>query len=227
MTTPRTPEDDAIRQALARIVRRPAPNALRERVVDAVTLKAPPLSSWRTLVPIATAAALSLVWSAATRHSSLEASEAGFGPDGDLLAELVAEHSQPLPPEVSDTDGVRALERYVGVPVHPSSFEHGRTVHARLVGGRVMTLHTQRAALLQYMVDTGTEERRASIVIYDAHKITIGSTNMVPRTIGTAEVRVGRCRGYSVASTERAGIGYLVTSDLDPDGSAELAALAY
>ena len=48
-----------------------------------------------------------------------------------------------------------------------------------------------------------------------------------PSGNGTAEVRVGREKGYSVAATQRAGVGYLLASDLDPDESAQIAALAY
>jgi hypothetical protein len=52
----------------------------------------------------------------------------------------------------------------------------------------------------------------------------IGTANLAPRAIGTAEVRVGREKGYSVAATQRAGVGYLIASDLDPDQSAQFAA---
>jgi hypothetical protein len=49
----------------------------------------------------------------------------------------------------------------------------------------------------------------------------------VPRPVGTAEVRVGREKGYSVAAAQRAGVGYIVAGDLDPDRSAQLAAMVY
>jgi anti-sigma factor RsiW len=45
--------------------------------------------------------------------------------------------------------------------------------------------------------------------------------------VGTAEVRVGRERGYSVAVAQRGGVGYLVASDLDQDKDARLAAMVY
>src|SRR5258708_2911913 len=50
------------------------------------------LPSLRTMVPIATAAALALIWGAATRSTqpSTTATRAGLG--DDLLAELVAQH---------------------------------------------------------------------------------------------------------------------------------------
>ena len=236
----------AMRGSIKRVVRTTAPAGLRDRIgvamtaerlrenartdadADAMGAKAPlvSLSSWRTMVPLATAAALALVWGAATRGAQGSSTEtkAGFG--DDLLAELVAEHSSPLPLEAKDPDAVRGLERYVGVPVHPSSFERAG-LNARLVGARVVPLHAQRAAMLQYVVGTGDDVRRVSVIVYDAQKIQIGTANLAPREVGTAEVRVGRERGYSVAATQRAGVGYLVAGDLDPDRSAQLAAMVY
>ena len=243
----------ATRGSLKRVVRTAAPAGLRDRIgvamaaekvredvrtdaslaadtmaADAMGAKAPlvSLSSWRTMVPLATAAALALMWGAATRGTGTSTQASAGFPGDDLLAELVAEHSSPLPLEAKDPDAVRGLERYVGVPVHPSSFERGG-LHARLVGGRVVPLHAQRAAMLQYVVGTGDDMRRVSVIVYDAQKIQIGTANLSPREVGTAEVRVGRERGYSVAATQRAGVGYLVAGDLDPDRSAQLAALVY
>ncbi len=178
-------------------------------------------ASWRSMVPVATAAAIALVWGTAARSTPVIAAHAGFG--DDLLAELVAEHSQPLPPDGTSPQAVRGLERYVGFPVHPASFERGG---ARLVSGRVVPLRSQRAYMLQYLVGTGDDAQRVSVLVYDAEKITVNA-NLAPRSVGTAEVRVGRERGYSVAATQRAGVGYLLASDLDPDRSAELAAMVY
>jgi anti-sigma factor RsiW len=185
------------------------------------------LGSWRTMVPLATAAAIALLWGAATRggmSSSPTEVHAGFG--DELLAELVAEHSQPLPPEARNAQDVRALEKWVGVPVRPGSFERGG---AQLIGGRVVPLpaRAQRAAMLQYVVGSGDNARRVSVLVYDAQKIEIGSANLTPRAVGTAEIRVGREKGYSVAATQHAGVGYLIASDLDPDKSAQLAAMVY
>jgi anti-sigma factor RsiW len=246
----------AMRGSLKRVVRTAAPSGLRERLgtammaervredartdatlaardaeAEATGAQAPlvSLSSWRTMVPLATAAALALVWGWAAHPTpglSTE-SRAGFG--DDLLAEIVAEHSSPLPLEAKDPDAVRGLERYVGVPVRAASFEGGG-INARLVGARVVPLHAgtvQRATMLQYVVNTGTDTRRVSVFVYDAQKIQIGMANLASREVGTAEVRVGREKGYSVAATQRAGVGYVVAGDLDPDRSAQLAAMVY
>jgi anti-sigma factor RsiW len=242
----------AMRGSLKRVVRTAAPGGLRDRIgvamtaervredvradaeAEALGVKAPlvSLSSWRTMVPLATAAALALMWGAVTRGTAGTATSAtsametraGFG--DDLLAELVMDHQWQLPPDAKDADAVRGLERYVGVPVHPGSFERG-SLNARLVGARIIPLHGQRGAMLQYEVGTGSDKERVSVIVYDAQKIEIGTANLTPREVGTAEVRVGREKGYAVAATQRAGVGYLVTGDLDPDRSAQLAAMVY
>jgi anti-sigma factor RsiW len=234
----------ATRGSLRRVVRTSAPSGLRDRVGSAMAAEraredlradghgvalasklfgAGP-GSWRTVVPVATAAAIALIWGAAARGGTpavMNESLAGFG--DDLLAELVAEHSQPLPPEATNAQAVRGLERYVGFPVQPGSFERSG---AHLVGGRVVPLRSQRSLMLQYVVGTGDEARRFSVLVYDAQKIQV-TANLAPRAVGTAEVRVGREKGYSVAAAQRAGVGYLLASDLDPDKNAQLAAMVY
>ena len=230
----------ATRGSLRRVVRTAAPAGLRDRIGVAMMAErmreetyagspfggaASSRTSWRSMVPVATAAAIALVWGAATRAAPVAAKEAHAGFGDDLLAELVAEHSQPLPPDGTNPQAVRGLERYVGFPVHPASFERGG---AHLVSGRVVPLHSQRAYMLQYLVGTGDDAQRVSVLVYDAEKIQVNqNANLSPRSIGTAEVRVGREKGYSVASTQRAGVGYLLASDLDPDRSAALAAMVY
>jgi anti-sigma factor RsiW len=229
----------ATRGSLRRAVVRKAPDAVRDRIAGALvaervrssansdaaddTTGMAAKTSWQSLVPLAAAAGLALAWGAATgglpsRDVSAGA-KAGFG--DELLKELVLEHTQPLPPEATDLKAVRSLERYVGVPVHAGGFERAG---AHLVGGRIVPLHAQRAAILQYVMD---DARRVSVLVYDAEKIQIGADDLFPRAVGNAEVRVGRQKGYSVAATERAGEGYLLVSDLDPDKNAQLAAMAY
>ena len=80
--------------------------------------------------------------------------------------------------------------------------------------------------MLQYVIGTGAGQQRVSVFIYDPSKIQVQSAQLAPRAVGTSEVRVGHANGYSVAITQRDGIGYAVASDLDSDRSAQLAALA-
>jgi anti-sigma factor RsiW len=86
---------------------------------------------------------------------------------------------------------------------------------AHLVGGRVLPMHQERAAMLQYEVGSGADAKRVSVLIYDPSRIHVGSADLSPSTVGTAEVRVGHERGYSVAVTQRDGVGYAAASELD------------
>ncbi|HEX3770496.1 MAG TPA: zf-HC2 domain-containing protein [Polyangiaceae bacterium] len=230
----------AMRGSLKRVVRNAVAPSLRDRIGNAMAaertrgeeeadegprVSAASLPTWRTLVPLATAAAIALVWGAATRGNQTTVTASVVG--DDLLAELLSEQSEPLPAEAVNAQGVRAFERYVGVPVSPGNFERAG---AHLVGGRILSfpMRAQRAAMIRYVVGSGPDEHHVSVLIYDAQKLPeVGRANLSPRAIGTAEVRVGTQRGYSVAATQRAGVGYLLASDMDPDKNAELAAMVY
>ena len=248
----------ATRASMQRTVRRNAPDALRNRIAVAMNAEVARTQSrearetqldeqasqerqdrdekracsgllgWRTMVPLASAAALALFWGAATRgpananHVGSPEQTAGIG--DDLLAELVAEHSQPLPPEATDAKSVRGLEKYVGLPLHTGSFEKGG---ARLVGGRVIPMRQMRAAMLQYVVMNGDEPRRVSVIVYDPSKIQVNASDLSPRAVGTARVQVGQSKGYSVAVTQRGGVGYALATDMDADRSAQFVARAY
>lgn len=168
----------------------------------------------RTWVPVsAAAAALMFAYSTRRTHSN----EARLIPRG-VLGDLVAEHSHPLPPERTDPSDVRALERYVGVPVN-LPFSNAKR-KARLVGGRIMPLQSERAAMLQYEVDRGgATPQRVSVFIYDPSRIHVDGEQM--NAVGAS--RVGRQNGYSVAVTQHNGVGYAFASDLDPEMTAELA----
>ena len=172
----------------------------------------------RSAVPLTAAAALALLWGASAQGPlnltrAAISSAAANAASKELLEELVHEHSLPLPPERTDPKDLRDFERYVGVPVRPRVFE--KATNARLVGGRVLPMHQERAAMLQYEVGSGADAKRVSVLVYDPRRIHVGSSDLAPRTVGTAEVRVGRERGYSVAVTQRDGVGYAAASELD------------
>jgi anti-sigma factor (TIGR02949 family) len=230
--------DRATRASLKRTLKQQAPEGLRARALAAMQAEkargeargAETASSgagtWRSFVPLASAAALALAFGAVGKGSTAggnsDAVHAGLG--DELLQELIAEHSRPLPPERTDPKDVRAFEQYVGVPVHTAAFERGG---ARLVGGRVLPVRgDQRAAMLQYVIGSGDNTQRVSVFVYDPSKITVRAANLAPRAVGTAEVRVGREHGYTLAVVQNGGVGYAVASDLDTDRSAQLAALA-
>ncbi len=226
----------ALRGTMKKVVRVQAPDALRARLATAMVAerarsdarerevaKSRWLSSWRSMVPLAGAAAVGLAFFAAKGHLASRQSAFNHAGLGDtLLDELVAEHARPLPPEQTDPTKVRALAQYVGVPVQPIRFLKSG---ARLVGGRVLPVHTERAAMLQYEIGNGGDMRRVSVFIYDPRRIQVNGDDLSLHAVGTANVRVGRTQGYSVAVTQADGVGYAVASDLEEDKSAQLAAL--
>lgn len=227
----------ATKVSLKRTMRRPAPEGLRNRVQIAMLAEAAraevreaqaerggaKVFTWRSMVPLATAAAIALAYGATKSNGSRTPEQtAGFG--DDLLQELIAEHAQPLPPEATDPKAVRGLEQYVGFPVRPGSFERAG---AKLVGGRILPVRSTRAAMLQYVVMNGDEPRRVSVVVYDPSKITVNAADLAPRAVGTARVQVGQAKGYSVAVMQRGGVGYAVATDMDTDRSAQFAAHVY
>jgi anti-sigma factor RsiW len=221
--------------SLKRTTKAASPAGLRARALAAMQAEKargeargaaqPQAGAWRSFVPLASAAALALAFGSLGRGPTSGALGEHAGLGDELLQELIAEHSRPLPSyDSTDAVGARELEQYVGVPVHPAAFERSG---ARFVGGRVMPVQgAQRAAMLQYVIGTGDKTQRVSVFIYDPSKIQVRGTDLAPRSIGTAEVRVGRDHGYSVAVTQNGGVGYAVASDLDAEHSAQLAALA-
>lgn len=188
------------------------------------------LRHWRTMLPLASAAAIAVGWGFAGKQPigpvlstarGTEELRAGFGND-DLLRELVAVHSRPLSPERTDPKDVRALERDVGVPVRLPQIKG----NARFVGGRVLPVRqgSERAAMLQYEIVKDNHVQRVSVFVYDPRRVQVSGPGLAPRAVGTAQVRVGQTAGYSVAVTQRGDVGYAFASDMDPDSSATLAA---
>lgn len=207
-------------EAAAAATKHEAQQALAEaqesaKVVELATRKrARSAFSWGTVVPFAAAAAALFAWK--FHVGGIRTANAADAP----LDDIVAEHARPLPPDSHSPDEVRQLERYVGVPVRPQVLGGS----ARLVGGRVMPLHRERAAMLQYEVQRGGGQapQRVSVFIYDPRRIQVDGSDFKSQTVGKAEVRVGHSNGYSVAVTEHHGVGYVLASDLDPDLSAQL-----
>jgi anti-sigma factor RsiW len=223
----------ATRASLKRAVRESASDAVRARVTAAMRAQTDrsagqvvaqkKSAAWRTVVPLASAAAFALAWSAMSRGplartTATSSLHAGFG--DDLLAELVAEHGRPSPPECTNPKNVGQLEQFVGVPVRAATLQ-GQ--HAKLVGGCVLPVRRERAAMLRYELSSGGETRRVSIIVFDPRRIQVSDSELEARPVGTAQVRVGRSNGYSVAVTQRAGVGYALASDMDMGKTAELA----
>lgn len=200
---------------------------------DAMTASSPTsrpamLRHWRTMLPLASAAAVALAWGFAKSQPVISSDTsrlgAGFSND-DLVNQFVDVHRRPLRPETPDPNQVRAFEREVGVPVHVPQFEK----NAHFVGGRLLPVQGgERAAMLQYeVVQPNGGVQRVSVFVYDPRRVQIRSADQfAPRAVGTSEVRVGQARGYSFAVAQHGAVGYAVASDLGADESAQFAASA-
>lgn len=192
----------------------PAPSARPER-------RPTMLRSWRTMLPLASAAALVVGWGLASKqpvaHGMPDTVVTG---GGDYLRDFVTHHKRPIPPEQTDPKQIAQFDRYVGVPVQPVKYQN-----ARFVGARLLPLHDgDTAAMMQYEIQQGQQVQRVTIYVYDPNKVQVGR-QLAPRTVGTSEVRVGESGGYAVAVGQRRGVGFAVTSD-DPEASAKLVAAA-
>lgn len=186
------------------------------------------LRHWRTMLPLASAAAIAMAWSFAGKQPMSVADGsarlgAGFSND-ELVNQFVDVHRRPIRPETPDPKEVRAFEREVGVPVHVPQLEK----NAKFVGGRLLPVQGgERAAMLQYEVaQPSGGVQRVSVFIYDPRRVQIhGAEQLQPRAVGTAQVRVGRAHGYSLAVAQHGSVGYAVASDLE-DASAQYAVAA-
>ncbi len=183
------------------------------------------LRHWRTMLPLASAAAIAMAWGFAGKQPMALADGsarlgAGFAND-ELVNQFVDVHRRPIRPETPDPKEVRAFEREVGVPVHVPQLEK----NAKFVGGRLLPVQGgERAAMLQYEVaQPSGGVQRVSVFIYDPRRVQIrGAEQLQPRAVGTAQVRVGHAHGYSLAVAQHGSVGYAVASDLE-DASAQYA----
>lgn len=148
-----------------------------------------------------------------------------------LLDEMVSQHANPLPPEENNPEQLTRLEPFVGVPVRRPALTLLRKDNgsgARFAGARIHRVRESRhAAALQYQLNG----HRVTLYVFDPHKIPIAGRRLRPRNPeGSRQlaerppVYVGNVRGFSIAATERSGIGYAVTSDLDEDNSVQMVA---
>ena len=179
--------------------------------------------SWRTVVPVAAAAALTLVWAGNTNKQQAQtrdgSSYAQLDTADRLLEELVDHHMNARGPQVTEPALLSQLEPEVGVPVTlPSLKAYG----ARWEGGSVVPVSNQHAASLRYTLGG----RHVTLYVYNSSRVPIES-RLKARTVRNEPVYVGSRRGVSIAATEHRGVGYALASDLNDDESAELVAAVY
>ncbi len=235
--------------AKARVVVRPILGAVVGAEAADVALEAAKLqvnpggarAGGRTGTAVVTAASMLALAAGAVLFVNVRRAEAERLNASQTLGEFLAEHRSPMP---IDTERVHELERYVGIPVRaPFMHGNGHMLHMRLMGGRVLPVMASRAAMLQYQVERSMPSNnavsssnetsrlpaavpgRVSVFIYDPAKIRVDDATFEDRRVGEAQVRVGRSSGYSVAVTQRAGVGYAVATDLGTDDTAQMAGL--
>ena len=201
-----------------------AAETAREREVDQAVEQQAQVHrlSWRTVVPVAAAAALTLVWAASANKShnaEHQISQASLDNADQLLEELVDHHMNAGRPQVTEPALLSQLEPEVGVPLKlPSLKDYG----ARWEGGSVVPVSNQHAASLCYRVDG----HRVTLYVYNSTRVPI-ETKLKPRVVRNEPVYVGSRRGVSIAATEHRGVGYAIATDLNDDESAELVAAVY
>ena len=153
----------------------------------------------------------------------------------DVLSELVAEHVRPLPMDGTDVQTVRSLEQYVGVPLRP----HFPQSRAKLVGARILPVQKERAAIVRYELAAPPpsviahvsqsfqaappQPARVSVLVFDPRRIHLNpQVAEFAEQAGARPVRVTRAHGLPIAVTERDGVGYAISGDVDERQALEL-----
>jgi anti-sigma factor RsiW len=183
--------------------------------------------SWRSIVPIAAAAAVVLVYAASANNRTTDVASARASmyqastPASveKLLEDLVSNHEHSSP-QYTEQTVLPQLESEVGVPVKLPNF---KPFGASWEGLSVVPVSNQRAASLRYRI----AGHRLTVYVYDAARVPVGSM-LQQRVVRDEPVYVGSRHGVSIAATERRnGVGYAVATDLNKDESAELVASIY
>jgi anti-sigma factor RsiW len=178
------------------------------------------MMQWRTIVPVAAAASLTLAWAASTNEGSLGLSSgqpshtASNMTSEDLIEQFLDYHARAPAPDITDPWAVRRLEPELGMPVQLPDWRSFN--RARWEGGSIVP---GRAASLRYSLDG----HPVTVYVYNATRFPLRAT-LEPRVVRDAPVYVGSRRGYSIGVRELRGMGYAVTSDLTDSETAELVA---
>jgi len=199
--------------------------AEREAVAELDGARRGGMLTWGSIVPLAAAAAIALLWSAKTGKSEASvhraptqvAASTGAVNFDQVLDELIDRHIDRSSPEVTEPSLLDGMEPQVGVPVHfPSLAQYG----ARWQGGKVVPIHNQRAASLRFLVDG----HRMTVYVYNSERFPV-ATSLKRRVVRNEQsVYTGWKRGYSIATTDRHGVGYAVATDLGEEEGAEIVA---
>jgi anti-sigma factor RsiW len=181
------------------------------------------LLSWKVIAPLAAAAAMALFYSYGYERAQPQDEEAWndvaqASSQDNLVDALVKYHSERTTPEAVEPTAMGDMEPKLGFPVRaPDLDRYG----AHFEGANLLPMKRTRAAVLRYNYNG----RRVTLYMYDPEKLPLHTArNLQPRVIGNQAVFVGSRRGYSIATSERHGVGYAVMGELTGDESAELVA---
>lgn len=233
---------DAMRASLKQVVRADAPvtAAFEERIRLALSAEsereerrqAPArdmhahMLSWRSIGPIAAAAAVVMVWAASANNRTSDvmttnaASMSSTASVEKLLEDLVKNHESAAGAQLTEPELLPQLEPEVGVPLR---FPNFKPYGARWEGMSVVPVSNQRAASLRYRI----AGHKLTVYVFDASRMPVRTT-LQQRVVRNEPVYVGTRHGVSIAARERRdGIGYAVATDLNKDESAELVASIY
>jgi anti-sigma factor (TIGR02949 family) len=218
----RSQPSDAFRE---RILASFQAEAERQAVGELESSRRGGMLSWSSIVPLAAAAALALVWGGRSTPVtnlpgpiSTAVNTAGAEPFNveQVLDEIIDRHIDRSSPEVTEPALLDHMEPTVGVPVHfPNLKQYG----ARWEGGKIVPLRNQKAASLRYLVGG----HRVTLYVYNSERFPIGSA-LKRRVVRNEPVYTGWKRGYSIATTDRHGVGYALATDLGEDEGAEIVA---
>jgi anti-sigma factor RsiW len=187
------------------------------------------LAKLRFILPLAAAATFAVFFGAMSLESRKAPDVADYQPirakatpvaslEG-FLDELVTHHAHSPPPETVDPSGLDRYDQFVGFHVRPPQFDE---VDVKWVGARL--IHDRaRAAAMQYIL---RNRHRLTLSQFDPNRVPLRAERLQSRSYGGVPVYVGRIRGYSVAASERDGVGYAIASDVSDDEAAKLVLMA-
>ena len=185
--------------------------------------------SWRSIVPIAAAAAVVMVWAASAnnRHDGRRVGARQHVPvvlarqRREAAGRLGAATTSARRPQYTEQT-LLAAARVRGGRAGASCPTSSSTARS-WEGVSVVPVSNQRAASLRYRI----AGHRLTVYVYDAARVPVRSM-LQQRVVRDEPVYVGSRHGVSIAATERSnGVGYAVATDLNKDESAELVASIY
>ena len=179
------------------------------------------LRHWRTMLPLASAAALVMAWGAAGKQP---------------VAQRLGRHDGARRPERRSRSA--ASSRSTRTRCRPSSRTRSRSASSSATSACRSTSRSSSSRRAERSLrrrpsparsgrrargDAPVRGRSRATAACSASpcssttraQVQIGGAHLAPRAVGTSEVRAGRADGYSVAVTQHGGVGYAMASDIE------------